>query len=261
MELLQGIVQHPIFGITSFVLAVFGVLLSCLFYAWGRRAKRPFWAIKSTSLIRDFSGSFPRLEITYGEKKIENLTVSTVVFWNGGAETIHSSDIAEADLLRITPTNTKRLLDVKVLKVNSEPSRFAVSTPVDMTVAYLQFDFLDRDCGARIQFIHTGTSSNDLVLAGTIKGAGAPKKQGVEAFKPRKESIREAVLGGVGALVFLPYVAVRSFQHFTGKDNVDLFGIIIVLVPPLIIGAFALKFMLMPFVRNRCPRGLAVEGD
>lgn len=172
MDVLKDIVQHPLFGITSFAASV---LLAYIFYRRGRRDKKPLWSIKNNNLIRGFSKQLPNLDVKYSGQNVENLSIAKIVFWNAGSETIRGEDIADADPVSIVPLNNTKLLDVKLLEDNSKPSRFLISTKPDMTAAFLQFDFVDKNQGAVVQAIHTGTSAKDVTLTGTIKGAGAPE--------------------------------------------------------------------------------------
>jgi hypothetical protein len=176
MELLKEIVQHPVFGVSSLAVGVLGVVLAVILYRWGRRDKKPMWSIKNNNLIRGFSKQLPNLDVKVSGQNVETLSVCKIVFWNAGSETIQGDDIADADRITIVPLNDAKLLDVKLLDDNSKPSRFLISTAPDMTAAFLNFDFVDRNQGAVIQVVHTGASANNLRLNGTIKGGGTPRQ-------------------------------------------------------------------------------------
>jgi len=171
LDVLREIVQHPLFGITSLAVSI---ILAYIFYRLGRRDKKPCWSAKNNNLIRGFSKELPNLDVKYLGQSVENLSVSKIVFWNAGSETIRGEDIADADPISIVPLNNATLLDVKLLEHNSNPSRFLISTKPDMTAAFVKFDFVDKNQGAVVQVIHTGTSAKDVSLIGTIKGAGTP---------------------------------------------------------------------------------------
>ena len=132
----------------------------------------------------------PELEILFRKNKVDTLTVSRIAVWNRGAATIDRNDIAVADPLRIGPTGTARLLDVKVVQVCGDSSRFEAMLNGDGTAAHLRFDFLDRDQGAVIQVIHTGASGDDVAVLGTVKGAGTPAKRKIRgAYLPLPTSL------------------------------------------------------------------------
>lgn len=162
----------PLIGLISLSLAV-------TFFILARRArlKRPTWAVRSNNLVRGFASRLPDLEILFRNKKVDTVTVTRIAFWNRGLATIDRNDIAAADPLRIAPHGGTRLLDVRVVQVSGESSRFEAALDGEGKAAYLRFDFLDRDHGAVVQIVHTGASSDDLSVVGTIKGAGTPVRR------------------------------------------------------------------------------------
>jgi hypothetical protein len=163
------------------LIGLVGIVLAAAFFMLGRRArlKQPTWAVRSNNLVRNFSSTLPGLDIRFDGKKVETLTISRIAFWSRGMATIDRNDIAPADPLRIVGVGGAQLLDVKLVQVNSEPSQFAAKLNPEGREAHLTFDFLDHDQGAVFQVIHTGTSSNDVTVVGTIKGAGTPVKRRV----------------------------------------------------------------------------------
>ena len=254
METLARVVQHPLFGITSLIVGVLSLVLAYVFYRLSGRTKEPRWAINSNNLISGFSKKLPNLDIKYSGKNVENLTISRLMFWNAGTETIDQTDIADADPVRIVPVGQTKILDVELLKANSEPSRFLISRAPD-GAAHLEFDFLDKDQGAVVQVIHTGTSSKDIVLTGTIKGAGSPMRKDVKIVKSRVNLIAENLYPATAGLVCL-YFSVRYFRDYLdGKDA------------PVIAALYFLGFIIfgLPLYRNvtvaRVPKGLEIYGE
>lgn len=194
MDYLQPIVQHPLFGITSFIIGLLGVVLAYVFYRLGRKSKNPCWDLTSYNLISGFSKKLPQLDIKYSGQPVENLTISRLRFWNAGLETIDVSDIADAAPLKIVPNNAITLLDVKLLVENSESSRFLISTAPDQSAAFLNFDFVDKGEGCVIQVIHTGKTSEDIRFSGTIKGAGNIENREVKTVNSRADFLKALVV-------------------------------------------------------------------
>jgi hypothetical protein len=120
-------------------------------------------------LIKGYSSLFEKLEIQYGGQKIENLTVSKIVFWNNGNETIDRGDLAIHPYIwpRIEGTN---ILDVKVITTSTVGNRFESIMLPDRRFIALSFDYLDAQQGAVIQVIHTGVSIAPLMIDGEVKG-------------------------------------------------------------------------------------------
>jgi hypothetical protein len=127
MEVLARALQNPVVTLVLGILA--SGVVGYFFYRRGLRLKEPCWAIRSNNLVAGFTATYPLLEIRYKDAKVENLTVSKVLFWNHGADTIHVKDIAEADPLRLVGVAGTKILDVNLLATNSEPSRFLRPAP------------------------------------------------------------------------------------------------------------------------------------
>jgi hypothetical protein len=172
------ILQHPLFGtglnLLGIILGVLSVIVGYVQYRLRQREKKPLWSIKHINLIQDYSSRIPGLSIKYGDESIEALSVSKIVFWNAGSETIRGDDIADADPLAILLPNNARLLDASITATNSKPSRFRLYTKPEINGSFLTFDFLDRNNGVVVQLIHTGVMANDINIAGTIMGASRP---------------------------------------------------------------------------------------
>ncbi len=237
MEGLTPLVQSPVFGLVGLLLTVASLAFGFIFYRRSRRAKEPHWAIRSNNLVSSFTARFPQLEIRYGNDKVENLTVSKVLFWNHGTETIDSDDIAEADPVRIDVVDNVQILDVSLLVSNSAPTRFAVTPDARLT-----FDFLDKNQGGLLQVIHTGLSSGDITLKGTIKGARGIRLRNIKIRKtaqPVKMTISSWVTAFVitGSLVAIVGAAIAN--AFVKREWT-----------PLLVLASLIAFIVFDAVRN-----------
>jgi hypothetical protein len=163
--------DSQIVNAASGLLAIAGIVLAYVFYRRSRKVKQPCWSRRNNSLIEGYANRLMGLEVLYNNQRVENLSVARFAFWNKGSETIHRSDIKTANPLRISPTDASvRILDVKLLARNHESSQFVASLDADRNAAMLDFDYLDRNCGAVIQVIHTGTNASVVEVAGDIKG-------------------------------------------------------------------------------------------
>ncbi|HHT9124318.1 MAG TPA: hypothetical protein ACFYD6_00705 [Candidatus Brocadiia bacterium] len=178
-KLTEWLKKNPWWGALGFLLALFSIILAVIFFISGRRTKEPTYAIQSTNLIQDFTSRFEALEITFAGKRISNFTATKVAFWNNGKETINSSDIVFADPLMIKVKNECKILDSSVShpKEGSNPNQFKIVPSEDGSHVLIQFDYLDKDEGGVIQLLHTGKSSDDVEVCGTVKEYGKPKRR------------------------------------------------------------------------------------
>jgi hypothetical protein len=155
-------------------IAILGIAVGIALYYKGKKAKKPRYDIKSNNVISGFKAKNVPLEILYSGQKVENVTVSKVVFWNAGDDTLDQSDIASTDPVRIQVTEGCKVLDAKRIYTKNKSNKIEIERQGESGVL-VKFEFIDKGEGAVIQLIHTGTSSNDVCVCGTIKGVGAPK--------------------------------------------------------------------------------------
>lgn len=160
-----------ILALVGVILGILGIVFSYYFYRRSIRAKEPVYSIKSNNLISDSRFTLEKLNITYGsgKQKIQNLTVSKVLFYNRGAETINRADIETKNRVSISPRNSE-ILDVSLLQANNDSNNSGLLWHESGEFLYIDFDYLDKNQGAVIQVIHTGLSSDDLQVIGDIKG-------------------------------------------------------------------------------------------
>jgi hypothetical protein len=117
--------------------------------------------------------------MAYAGERISNLTTTKLAFWNNGKDTINGSDIASADPLMVKVNDGCKILDSSVLYVKNAANQFIINQSDDRSHMLIQFDYLDADEGGVIQLLHTGKSSDDIEVCGTIKGAGKPNRRSV----------------------------------------------------------------------------------
>ncbi len=173
-----GIVISVLFG-------VIGLVTGYYFYRKSKQKKEPCWAIRSNNLIRGSSAIISGLAVLYKGEQVENLTISKLLIWNKGEITLDRQDIETIDHLRVVGKGDTKLLDIDILASNNNASRFSYNLAQDKSSATLNFDYLDRGNGAVLQIVHTGASSNDLTLAGAIKGASLSYLANVTPVDPR----------------------------------------------------------------------------
>lgn len=262
--------SNPWLAISSFFIAIVGIILAIGFYLKSRRLKIPCYSIRSINVVQDLISKFESLEIRYAGDAIENLTVTKLAFWNWGKETINSSDIASADPLLVRATEGYKILEAKVIYANNPANQFSIIDHEDKTAVSLNFDYLDKNEGAVIQIIHTGTTNDHIQVTGTIKGAGKMHHRAGSSFRLVRMTNRAIsrfstkfyrvwfgfafLLSPFMALVFF---LLRPLKSSAGRDvskGVLLLSVFIAALP-----YWALAFVLL---RRRMPKGFdAFEKD
>lgn len=163
--------QTDIIGTSVGLIGIFiGFFISYYFYRKSLRQKEPLWAIRSNNIIKDSRQVIENLTVLYNNVSVDNLTISMLILWNDGDETINRQDIETINKLRINCTGESQILDARVIASNNSSSQFNVIKPESCKCAYISFEYLDKSQGAVIQVVHTGLSSDALVVVGDIKG-------------------------------------------------------------------------------------------
>ena len=158
-------------GVAGIILGIAGLATGYIFYKKSLKIKQPMYIIRTNNLIQDSISQMSGLEVAYKGRFISNLSVSKVLFWNSGSETLDNQDIVKTNPLRIECAEDKNILDATVTASNNQSNQLAIEVASSGTSAYVTFDYLDKYQGGIFQVVHTGTTSNDLFFEGDLKGA------------------------------------------------------------------------------------------
>ena len=138
--------------------------------------KRPFYSVKSFNLINDSSSTIENLDIKYKVCKdklakencqlenIQSLTVTRILFWNGGRTKIDKTDIDDNPITIVTSKGNK-ILEAKLLHSSNKKTDSRLNQQTNI----INFDFLDSGNGGVLQVVHTGLSDEDIVLDGYVE--------------------------------------------------------------------------------------------
>lgn len=192
------------FGVVAILLTILSIYLG--FKAL--RKRKPRWAIRTTSLNLQEFGALGRVQLTYDGNPVPNVAVSKLLFWNKGSETIRKEDVAQASPIRIVARDDTRILDVQLLAENNDSSAFEHELADSGGIAWLKFDYIDRDQGAVFHVVHTGTSSESIAFEGRIMGVGKPKRVREPATARQKLNFRLYMLYTLSAILALFLIAI-----------------------------------------------------
>ena len=247
MDQVSRFLTSPIASGIALLLGVAALVTGYIYYLRAKREKRPLWVIVTTNVVGKVGDELGEsLSVHYKRRAISTVSISRIAFWNAGSQTINKDDIPPGDRLRIATTDpSHRVLEVRVIGHNSAGSQFD-SEPVSEHGARevpIRFDFMDRTNGCVFQVIHTGLSSADLALRGTLKGAQplhhVPARRALTAVFPRADKGRVVVVIGLvavmaiaGGLLFATR-AFRDLASFLAVVGVVGVNLILVLIDPL----------------------------
>jgi hypothetical protein len=152
---------------------VAGIVISYLFYRWGKQQKKPRFHIKNYPVLVGWKDTLPDISIHYrghGDD-IENLSMAHVLLWNNGNVPILAKDMPKGSQLAITAKDGCTLVGQKILKGTNDHNRFRLTSNREKTRVAIDSDFMNGMDGVLIQVIHTGKSSDDLRVEGAFIGA------------------------------------------------------------------------------------------
>jgi hypothetical protein len=170
---LESFANNPLISIGSLGLAVLGVVLAVVFYIRSQKNKTPCFDCASNTLIEGLHKSLDGLEVRYKGVSQERITITKVVFWNDGRETIDCNDLVQKDPLRIVCPSEIEILDVQVVSDNSDLNSIVVGDSVSDEESRhypISFEYLDHEEYFVVQLIHNGDASMDISIEGKIKG-------------------------------------------------------------------------------------------
>lgn len=155
-----------VIGVIGLVLGLYGLYVTFRF----KREKRPLYLTSSYEVIST-SHSVDGLQITLQGVVVSSLTVTRMSFWNAGRETMHRSDIAASDPIRIVALRPGiTILGAKLAHVCRPVNDVSISATADAVA--IEFDFLDRGDGCVVDLYHSSPSGFSVI--GTLKGAPPP---------------------------------------------------------------------------------------
>ena len=256
-EWIKEIISHPYVTLGLILLALFSFILMIVFYFRSKRFKRLYYSIKSNNIIKDFTSKFDSLEISIGGKNVEHLTATQVIIWNGGKDTIRKNDITKIGPLEIVLKEAIQILDTKILAINNPANEISIrkiDSQKGKSSLQLYFEYLDMNDGCVIQIIHDGYSPDDLILTGTIIGAGKPREKTIlygKLFKflPFKAQMQYAIL-----FIFSFFLGTFASGFFlTSVSSGERFMAVILWICSLLLFIFYLDYR-----KKRVPKGLEI---
>ncbi|MGK7896698.1 MAG: hypothetical protein AB4372_24540 [Xenococcus sp. (in: cyanobacteria)] len=173
-EIVDSLSDNNYFLVIASIASIIGLIL--FFF---NKQRRPFYIVKSFNLIKDSSSTIENFDIKYKTEdvngitnvvEIESLTISKILFWNGGRETINKSDIVDSAPVTIASKNPKsKILKSNIIKNSISNEHTNIS--VDRKTNNILFDFLESGNGVVIEVLHTGSCSDNLSLEGYVKNS------------------------------------------------------------------------------------------
>jgi hypothetical protein len=181
MDFLQEIYTffrgNPTLNIISLLLGISGLILSFYFYSKSKKSRKPVFIIRTINLIKESLNKIETVNILYGTNKIDNLSISKIAFWNDGRETINSTDIASLAPICVVISSEYEILDAEIIFQKNVANNFQISISDDRKSVNVNFEYFDFEEGIVLQIAHTGNSSNEIDITGTVKSVKKIKRK------------------------------------------------------------------------------------
>lgn len=201
-------------------IAVLGFVFAYYFYVKSKRTKQPYCITFSSAITGKVLRTVPDLELTYKKRPINNLALTKLVFWNAGAETIHSSDIPEKSPFLIKLNGDAKILNCNLEFVKKEASAIAATVAPAQDQIMVTFDYLDRNDGFVLELLHTGESDKSVEVCAVFKGADPLVHRNAAAFLSLPSSIQRVLASehrsflGILMILFAAVSALDYQFHF-----------------------------------------------
>lgn len=265
-----------IFNLVLGVLTILGFWLSYIGYLRARRVELPRYATRSSNIINK-STSFTTSAITVsaGNKPIDTLTITKLAFWNAGKITLDKKNVAKKDPFVIKCAPGTEIIDYEVqLKEKANDVNLKLSPRKDRI--NVCFDYFAYKQGFVLKIYHTGESSTDISLEGSIKSGHEIKrftsntafcysnKAYIEKFSPKEketnnnlESERRSLgwatmLGSFLLLILYIVLIIRPTTTPTHRPDNNILGIVMVAIMSLTLLALGIFL-----VKKRMPKEIS----
>jgi len=231
---LESFVNNPLVNIGSLALAVLGVLLAVVFYFRSQKNKTPCFENSSNTIVEGLHRSLDGIEVHYKGVAQERITISKVVFWNAGRETIDGHDLVQKDPLRILCPPDIDILDIQIVSDNAELNSIKLGEPIELdgdTSYPISFEYLDHEEYFVIQLIHNGNSSDKFIVEGKIKGVKSINRVSdtrpipdifkyLPFFGPVEKLVSSPIfMKYVGSLMYLSFGLAALWNIFNGTNQ------------------------------------------
>jgi len=249
---LDSLSNNPLIVLGSFALAILGMLLAVFIFFRSQRNKTPCFDRVNNTIIEGLHKSLDGLEVHYKGSAQERVTVTKLLFWNQGRDTIDRSDLVEKDKLRVVSPDQVEVLDIKIIYTSTESCAVELGEQTnegEATFFPITFDFLDHKDHFVIQIVHNGSSDKDFSIEGKIKGVKNLLKPDVirhpksklqstlKKFLPLSAPMEQLIenpffMKYFGSLIYLAFAGIAVWNLFIGNTAwyVWLAGIFFIII-------------------------------
>ncbi|MBK7222870.1 MAG: hypothetical protein IPH94_16625 [Saprospiraceae bacterium] len=161
--------QNRWLNVVFLILGTGSIVISIYLYFKSRKRKLPTYLMKTFNLFKNKISNIDKLNITYDNTHIENLSITKIALWNRGNEVINYSDVAPRNLLQIKMLNSKQILDAQIKYTKNNNNNFTIQISEDKKSLIIKFDYFFQNEGVVLEIFHNGTSGKEIIIDGSLK--------------------------------------------------------------------------------------------
>lgn len=229
-EILNWVNSTEWLNILYLVLALLSILVAIIQTRKVEKKKKIYYDVRSINVLSESLKEKGKIQVIYNKSKIEDLTISKILIWNGGNTPIRRDDIANRDPVTIQFTDQYDILNAEFVYKSSIANNFSMDL-MDAGIK-VDFDFLDPKQGCLIKLAHTGNSSSDVILTGTIIGFGELEYEEIDPdYGNTDESFKEKFINALSYVVafVLAVIVFKVVQYFVLDPTISFIVCIIIL--------------------------------
>lgn len=164
-------------GLIGTLLGIVGLVYAVYTYRKTRKHKHLDCSFTNANIISNRMSVFPKLDIMYDGKQLDNFTVTKMYVTNLGTEVVRKEDVARLDPLRISMQDAEQLviLDYASIYTTNRNNNISIDRISDKSVEFT-FDYMEPKDSFAIQVLHTGQTAEAIAISGTVIGAKRPFK-------------------------------------------------------------------------------------
>lgn len=170
---INALASNPWITLGGFFIGILGVVLAIVFYVKSKKDRLPCYEVSGNTLIEGVDKALDGLQLQYKGKQQNRITVTKIVLWNDGRETIDKNNIVPTDPVRVICPVDIDILDIQVTQVSSNANAIELCEPSkdgENTSYPINFEYLDHKDYLVIQIVHNGDETRKFSVKGKIKG-------------------------------------------------------------------------------------------
>jgi hypothetical protein len=219
---INSLASNPWITLGGFVIGLLGLVLAAVFYVKAKKERVPCYERSSKTLIEGVDKTLDGLQLHYRGQPQSRITVTKIVFWNEGRETIDKSDLVIADPIRVLCPLDVDILDIQVIQFSSSANAVKLGSPSssDEHQTYpIEFEYLDHRDYFLIQIIHNGDDTQPFKITGKVKGVSELLKVSSARVEPQALKLVPFISQLerlMASRLFMKYAGAGSYLAFSG---------------------------------------------